>query len=147
LNEDFARILIKNPTLSLEDTLILDKVQKQKIISEEEFKYLKKQQFIEGRKPNVFLSSQVIEPTEDEGLKATYIRNKGFDDEYSKKLILQYIFKWKEASRKQIETLLFDKLSDVLDEKSKKNKIMHFLQALRKENKIEINEFRKWRLK
>jgi ATP-dependent DNA helicase RecG len=147
LNEDFARILIKNPSLSLEDTLILDKVQKQKAVSDEEFKYLKKQQFIEGRKPNIFLSSQVIEPTEDEGLKVNYIRNKGFDDDYSKKLILEYILKWKEASRKQIEMLLVDKLSDVLDEKSKKNKVMHFLQALRKENKIEINEFRKWRLK
>ncbi len=146
LNEDFARILIKNPSLSLEDTLILDKVQKQKAVSDEEFKYLKKQQFIEGRKPNIFLSSQVIEPTEDEGLKVNYIRNKGFDDDYSKKLILEYILKWKEASRKQIEMLLVDKLSDVLDEKSKKNKVMHFLQALRKENKIEINEFRKWRL-
>lgn len=147
LNEEFARILIKNPQLSLEDILLLDKVQKQKLISEEEYKYLKKNNFIEGRKPNIYLSSEVIEPTKDDNLKAEYIRNKGFDDEYCKKMIIDYITKWKEANRKQIEKLLWDKLSDVLDEKTKFIKVTNLLQALRITKQIELNKGKKWVLK
>jgi len=144
LNEDFARILIKNPTLALEDILILDKVQKQKPTTEEAFKYLRRQKFIEGRKPNIFLSSDVIEPTGDENLKAEYIRNKGFDDEYCKKMILDYIAKWKGATRKQIESLLWDKFSDVLDDKTKFIKVNNLLQTLRKANEILLTKGKKW---
>jgi len=147
LNDDFARILIKNPELTLADILLLDKVQKQKSVTEEDCKYLKKAKFVEGRKPNIFLSSNVIEPTEDENLKAEYIRNKGFDDSHFKNMVLEYLKKWKEASRKQIEKLLWDKLSDVLDEKAKFVKISNLLQALRKDELIELSKGKKWVLK
>lgn len=146
LNEDFARILIKNPQLSLEDILLLDKVQKQKNINDIDFAYLKKQKYIEGRKPNIYLSSEVIDPTQDELLKAEYILNKGFEDEYCKKMIIDYITKWKEANRKQIENLLWDKLSNVLDDKAKSHKIKNILQSLKKENKITVTTGKKWKL-
>lgn len=146
LNEDFARILIKNPTLSLEDTLILDKVQKQKIISEEEYSYLKKQKFVEGRRPNIYLSSLVIEPTDDAELKAEYMRNKGFDDEYCKKMILDYLIRWKAATRKQIEGLLWDKISNVLDDKAKFSKVNNYLQSLRRGEKIILSKGKMWEL-
>jgi len=146
LNEEFAHILIKNPQLSLRDILLLDKVQKQSPLSSQEYKYLKKSKFVEGRKPNYYLSSQVIEPTKNEGLKAAYIRNKGFDNTHYKKMILEYLKQWKEASRNQIENLLWDKLSDTLDEKQKKNKVMNYLQALRKNNKIGVGKGKKWKL-
>ena len=42
INEEFAKILIKNPEITLEDTLILDKVQKRKKLTDDEFIYLKK---------------------------------------------------------------------------------------------------------
>ncbi len=147
LNEDFARILIKNPSLSLVDILLLDKVQKQKPISDDEYKHLKKYKFIEGRKPNVYISSEVIKPTEDESLKAEYIRNKGFDDEYCKKMIIDYITKWKEANRKQIENLLWDKLSDVLSDNSKYNKVTNLLRSLKLNEKIVLSKGKKWILK
>jgi len=72
---------------------MLDKVQKQKWekISEEEFRYLRKRKFIEGRKSNYYLSYRVVKPTEDEELISEYVTNKSFDDEYFKKLILEYI--------------------------------------------------------
>ncbi len=146
LNEDFARILIKNPSLSLEDTLILDKVQKQKAVTDDEYNYLKKEKFIEGRKPNIYLSSLVIEPTDDAELKAEYIRNKGFDDEYCKKMILDYLLRWKAATRKQIEGLLWDKLSNVLDDKAKFFKITNLLQSLRMAKKISLSKGKKWEL-
>ncbi len=144
LDPEFAEILSANPNLSFLDIFFLDRVQKKKSISEEEYKHLKRMGFIEGRKPNIFLSHSVIVPLHDDRLKADYIRNRGFDDNYCKDLILEYLTKWKVTSRKQIENLLWDKLSDVLTEKSKKNKIMHLLQALRKEGKIRVTEGRKW---
>lgn len=108
---------------------------------------MKKLGFVEGRKPHVFLSQSVIEPLNNEGLKADYIRNKGLDDDYHKNMIIEYLSKWKEATRKQIENLLWDKLSDILDDNSKKNKVMHLLQSLRKAYKIELKEGKRWRIK
>lgn len=144
LDPEFAEILINNPTLSLSDIFLLDRVQKKRNISDKEYKYLKRLELVEGRRPRIFLSHTVLKPLDNDGLKVEYIRNKGFDDTYCKDLIIEYLNKWKEASRKQIENLLWDKLSDVLDEKSKKNKIMHLLQKLRKEGKIRVEEGRKW---
>jgi ATP-dependent DNA helicase RecG len=43
LDENFARILIKNSNLGLDEIILLDKVQKHKEITEIEFKHLKKQ--------------------------------------------------------------------------------------------------------
>jgi ATP-dependent DNA helicase RecG len=102
---------------------------------------------VEGRKPHVFLSQSVIDPLNHEGLKAEYIRNKGFDDDFYKNMIVEYLSKWKEATRRHVENLLWDKLSDVLDDNSKKNMVMHLLQSLRKANKIELKEGKKWRIK
>jgi ATP-dependent DNA helicase RecG len=144
LNEDFARILIKNPSLSLEDTLILDKVQKQKTISDEEFKYLKKQQFIEGRKPNIFLSSLVVEPTNDDELKAEYIANRSFDDNHFKDMIIEYIKKFGPTKRKAIDNLIIPKLSAVLNDTQKKKKVDNFLTALRGESKLKTTQLRTW---
>lgn len=146
LDPEFAEILIDNPNLSLPDIFLLDKVQKKKSIADDDYKYLKRLGFIEGRKPHIFLSHAVIKPLDNDDLKAEYIRNKGFDDGYCKDLIIEYLTKWKEASRKQMENLLWDKLSDVLEEKSKKNKVMHLLQVLRREGKIKVKEGRKWML-
>lgn len=126
---------------------MLDKVQKRIIISDDEYKHLKKIGLVEGRKPNIFLSKNVIIPLNDDSLKSEYIRNKGFDDTYYKNLIVEYIIKWNEASRKQIENLLWDKLSDVLDENSKSHKIKNLLQSLKKDDKIALTAGRKWILK
>ncbi|MDP3434694.1 MAG: putative DNA binding domain-containing protein [Bacteroidota bacterium] len=146
LDPEFSDILSHHPDLAFADVFLLDRVQKKKDITDDELKYLKKLRFVEGRKPNIYLSHLVIEPLNNEGLKAEYIRNKGFDDDYYKNLIIEYLTKWKEASRKQIENLLWDKLSDVLDEKSKKIKIQNLLQSLKKSTRIKLDKGKKWEL-
>jgi len=55
--------------------------------------------------------------------------------------------RWEFASRQTLENLLLDKLSDVLDEKGKKNKIKNLLQNLRLNGKISIAEGKRWTLK
>ena len=145
LNEDFARILIKNSDLLLEDILLLDKVQKQKPVTDDEYVYLKKNRFVEGRKNNAFLSFKVIEPTNDPQLKADYIKNRGLDDDFSKKYLYDYI-KLGKVQRRDIEKFIWAKLPDVLDETKKKNKVKNLLQDLRREGKIQSLEYGYWEI-
>ena len=78
------------------------------------------------------------------GLKSTYVKNKSFDDEYFRRLIVQFIEKFGSASRSEIDELLMGKLSDVLSEVQKKNKIKNLLYSLAKNRVIKLNEKRQW---
>jgi len=115
--------------------IALDKVQKGKPITEEEFKSLKKKKLIEGRRSNLFVSAKVAVVTDT---KADYIKRRGIDKEYSKKLVLDYLTKFKGASRQEINQLLMDKLSDSLSEDQKKSRIKNLLQEMRTEGSIEV---------
>ncbi len=136
LNEEFARILINNPELSLEDILLLDKVQKKLPITDEAFQYLKKKKWIEGRKPNSYLSSNVLKPVDNEELKVNYMANKSFDDEYFKMMIVNYLTKFGPTKRGAIDNLIIPKLSAVLTDQQKKNKVTNYLSTLRREEII-----------
>lgn len=136
LDMDYARTLVRNPNLSLLEILLLDKVQKQKVLSDAEARYLKGKHLIEGRKPNYHISAVAVQPISDEGLKADYIHQKGFDDDYYRNLILEYISKFSPASRQAINQLLVNKLPGILSEEQKLNKIRNLLTSLRKSGKI-----------
>ena len=147
LDENFAKILINNTELGMEDVMALDKVQKNREISEDEYLYLRKNKFIEGRKPKVYLSYKVIKPTGSEELMAEYVKNKSFDDEYFKKLIVEYIKKQGKTSRKAIDKLILPKLSAVLTEVQKKKKIENFLTLLQKQNIIQNASYGVWEVR
>lgn len=51
-------------------------------------------------------------------------------------MILEYLKKYKDATRKDLEALLVDKLPEILDEKQKQNKLSNLLASLRKKGKI-----------
>ena len=144
IDEQFARILVSVPELSMSDLILLDKVQKQKRLTDEEVKYLRKKKFIEGRKNNLFLSKSLIRSVGNVGLKSTYVKNKSFDDEYFRRLIVQYIQKFGSASRAEIVTLLKEKLSDALTDTQKENKITNLLSYLRIHNVIKTNGKKRW---
>ncbi len=136
LDENFARILIRNTELKLEEIILLDKVQKKKDITENEFKHLKKCKYIEGRKPNIYLSYEVVESVNNEDLKREYLANRSFDDTHFKEMILEYLRKFGKTKRNNIDTLIVPKLSAVLNENQKKKKVSNFLLALKNEGKI-----------
>lgn len=144
LDENFARILVNVPNLSLSEIILLDKVQKRESLTNDAIELLRKKGYIEGRKPNVYLSEKIVDATKHVGLKSTYVKNKSFDDAYFKKLIIDYIATYNKANRKEIEVLLFDKLSDIMSEKQKYNKVSNLLSALRSENKIKIISRKQW---
>ncbi|MNS05400.1 Divergent AAA domain protein [compost metagenome] len=136
LDENFAKIIIKNSNLGLDEIILLDKVQKHKEITEIEFKHLKKAKYIEGRRPNIYLSYHIIESTNDENLQAEYLANRSFDDSHFKDMILEYLKKWGKTKRDKIDNLIIPKLSTALSEEKKKNKVTNYLSALRMEGKI-----------
>jgi len=133
LDIKYTRMLMQRSDLSLRQVLLLDGVQKRKPLSTEQAKALRTAKLIEGRSPNFFVSAKVATWTGD---KARYIRNRGLDDAYYRKLITDYLEKYGEATRQDIDELLLSKLPDVLSQEQKTNKIRNLMQAMRKEGLI-----------
>lgn len=127
LDENYTRILYERTDLSLETVIYLDKVQKKEKLARDEAKKLKKQNLVEGRYPNLYVSSGVAAVTED---KSLYIKHRAFDNTHYKKMIISFIKKFGAASRQDIDKLLLDKLSDVLNEKQKLKKINNLLNEM-----------------
>lgn len=133
LDEQYARKLAQMPDLKLSDIILLDRVQKKLPLTEEAFKYLKSKKLIEGRKTNYTISLSVAKITNHE---IDYMNETGIDDDYCKKMIVDYIKKFGSAKKSKLEELLLPKLSINITEQQKKVKIKNILQALRKSRKI-----------
>jgi len=128
LNENYTRLLFDNRDFDLNTVFLLDKVQKCEPITKQETLILRKLGVVEGKAPNLFISSKVAKIV---GEKAQYIKNKGFDDEYYKDLIIDFIKKFGKANKTEIRDLLFEKLPAVLSEVQKENKIRNLLTNLK----------------
>jgi len=133
LDEKYTRMLINETDLDLRTVILLDRIQKKEAIDKEDAARLKRLMLIEGRYPNIYVAAPVAIATDK---RAEYIRNRSFDDEYYKKMIVDYIKKFRSATRENIDKLLWSKLSDVLDEQQKKNKIRNLLTALSTKDKV-----------
>ncbi|MBN2734556.1 MAG: putative DNA binding domain-containing protein [Methanomicrobiaceae archaeon] len=140
LNENYTRLLIQRRDLDIMDIIALDKIQKKQSLSNDEIKRLRSKKLIEGRKPIFFISEYVAKKTNS---RAEYIRNRSFDKNHFKDMIVEYLKKFDEAKYKDFEDLIFDKLSDALDEKQKKHFIRNILQEMRKENVLSTKGYKK----
>lgn len=136
LDENYTKMLINNTDLDLDLVINLDKVQKRQLISREEAKTLRSKKLVEGRYPNLYVSAKIAAITGD---KSTYIKNRAFDKEHYKKLIISFLEKYGSASREDIDNLILDKLSDALDEEQKKKKVTNILYEMRKKDNTIIN--------
>src|SRR5690554_249740 len=125
---NYARKVAAIPDLTLTDIIALDKVSKSKVLNNNEINQLKNKGLIEGRKPNFHISATVAQAT---GEKADYIKQRGIDDNYCQKIIIDYLKKFGEGKREDFERVLLGKLPDVSDQKQKSNKIKNNLQKLR----------------
>lgn len=134
LDINYARLLAQHKDLTLDEIIMLDKVQKKKALTISEEKYLKHKKLIEGRKPNYFIGIKVAQKT---GQKATYSKNKAFDKRYYLDLIKKAIKEHSSMERSDIDDLLWKKLPDWMDDKQKKVKINNLLSELRQKNEIE----------
>lgn len=130
----YSRLLIQKTDLPLVDILALDRVQKRLPIPDEAAVHLRKGGLIEGRKPNYFVSATVAAVT---GGKVDYIRNRPLDNDYLAKLLTNYLERFRQADRAEINKLLLDKLGDALTDQQKYNKISNLLAKLRRQGVIE----------
>jgi ATP-dependent DNA helicase RecG len=133
LNQAYARILASNTDLTLEEIILLDKVQKRLPLSIGEEKHLKSKNLIEGRKPNFYIAQKIAQEI---GKKADYSKNKGFDDSYYLDFIEKSVKEHGHLNRKDVDDLLWKKLPDWMDEKQKKIKINNLLSTLRKQERV-----------
>ena len=139
---NYARKLAQMPDLSLQQIMLLDKVQKRKELTDYEIQDLRNKKLIEGRKPNFHISEKVALGT---GQESDYFKQKGVDDEFCKKIIVDYLTKFKEGKRSDFEDVLLNKLSDQLEIEQKRNRIKNILQSLKKEGLI-IAIGKKWQM-
>jgi len=129
----YSRMLIQKTDLSLGMIFALDRVQKKLPIDDSTSIALKAAKLIEGRKPNFYVSATVAAATSS---KADYIRTRAQDDVFYAKMIKDYLVKFGSASRKEIDKLLWNKLSDALDEEQKQHKINNLITNMRRSGKI-----------
>lgn len=141
LDENYTRMLMERSDLNLMSVIALDKVQKHLPLSEEEFGSLKKRGLVEGRRPHLFVSAKVAAVTDT---KAEYIKMRGIDKKYYKRLVMDYLEKFKEAPRQDIDRLLMDKIPDALSDDQKKQFITNLLQEMRREGSIEPTGTTRW---
>ena len=128
IDENYSRTLLSLPDMSWPEVLALDQIQKGLAPDDATLQLLRKRGLVEGRKPALHISATVARVT---GQKADYIRTRGQDDQYYRKMIVDYLQKFHEASREDLRKLLLTKLPDVLSPKQKETKIHNLLSALR----------------
>ena len=139
LDENYTRLLFDRQDLDIMDIYFIDRVQKHQDIPTRILERFRRSNFVVGRKPNVFISSEIAKTLDR---KQEYIKHKAFDDKYYKDLILEYLKEFKKAKRRDIRRLLWDKLSDILTDTQKERKIRTLVESLKKSGKIYRNSLR-----
>jgi ATP-dependent DNA helicase RecG len=131
LDENYTRLLVEKADLNLMDVIALDKVQKKRFLTDEEFKVLKSHNLVEGRRPNLYISAKIAAVTGD---KSKYIKLRGFDKQHYKEMVVAYLCKFGFAKREDIQDLLMNKISDALNAQQKRRKIGNLLQEMAKQD-------------
>ncbi len=133
LDMEYASVLAQDSRLTLEEIMILDKVQKKKSLTSSEAKHLRRKKLIEGIKPNYIISAKLAQKT---GQKAEYSRAVGLEKAKYLELIMNCIKQHEHVERKDINELLWDVLPSRMSDSQKYTKISHLLAELRTKKRI-----------
>ncbi len=144
MDMDYAMLLTRDKTLNLLEIEMLSRLQMHHPLSDIEISYLRKRRLIEGRKNALYFAKSVAKAI---GQEAKYTKDKGFDDNYYKDLIIKALEQHGKLSRSNIDELLLSKLPDALTEKQKISKVGNLLTALRVSGKIINGKNKYWMLK
>jgi len=128
LDENYMRILYDHPEFDVETVYLLDRVQKRQPLSQKQYKQLRSLGVIEGKTPNVYVSASIAEIIDE---RAQYTKNKAMDDKYYMDLIINYLKQFGSGTKADFIRLLGDKLSDVLDDKQKIDKVRNLLTSMK----------------
>ena len=132
LNEDYSRLLAKDPNLDLVTVLLLDLVQKGLPITKDQSRLLHERKLVRGRYPKLTISAEVAAAT---GAHGDYVRAKGLDNSVFKELILE-LLRVRPCSRAEIIAELDHALPADLTPKQKGDHVSYLLQSLRKAGRI-----------
>ena len=138
LDENYANMLAHNTALTLTEIEMLNRVQLGKPLTDDEIAYLRKHKLVEGRKNAMMVSKEIAQQT---GQKIEYSKHKGLDDSKCEALLLTALNDHSKLSFQDIKGLLWNVLSDILDDSQKNNKIKNLLKKMKRKGLIE-NETR-----
>lgn len=133
IDENYSLMLFSNQDVNLTEAVLLDQVQRGKAISDDAVKQLRKKHLIEGRKPNLYVAKAIAQRTDK---KVEYSKHKGLDDKSCASLLLDSLKDHGKLSRTEIDNLLWNVVSDQLDDSQKKSKIGNLLRKLRTDGVI-----------
>lgn len=133
LDKKYSLLLMEKSDISLTEAVLLDQVQRGKRINDNAIALLRKRHLIEGRKPNIFVAKRLAQNT---GRKIEYSKHKGLEAKSCESLLLNALKEHGRLSRAKIDTLLWNVLSDQLDDSQKKTKIGYLLRKLHKEGVV-----------
>lgn len=148
LDEKYVHALMTATDLTLEDAILLDRVQKSQTLMPEQVKQLRAQKLVTGRGARIFISAQVAVAT---GQEVSFINHKGLDAKYYKARILDLLALNPQARSKINELLLPQLPESVKGDKRRGEFIKNLLQEMSRENLIEniggATRSAKWQLK
>jgi ATP-dependent DNA helicase RecG len=118
IDERYTKLLKQNESLTLDDCILLDAVQKKHKISEHDAKILSIKGLIEGKYPEIYLSESVSRST---GQLGEYVKNRGMKRQYYKDMVISFLEKNPSGvTRKEIDEFLLDMIP-----KSSKNPVSY----------------------
>lgn len=145
LDKNYTQLLHSNENLNLREVFILDKVQKHETISREDFLRLKKEGFLEGRYPNIYVSFKIADIV---GKREEYVLNKGLKKDVYRQMVLNTLDEMKEASVSEIYKVLEGALPAHMSEKQQVKKVSNILQSMKREELVDVTgtaHSAKWR--
>lgn len=128
LNDNYSQLLYSNDSLDLMTVFQIDRVQKKLPISKVDYQELKKQGLVEGRYPNIFVSSKVADMT---GQKKEYVKTAGISDEACMQVVEKYLSKFGTATKKELVEVLKDVLPEHLEEKQRVRKVGYIMKKMK----------------
>lgn len=148
LDEKYVHALMSATDLSLEDAILLDRVQKGQPLETEQIKRLRVKKLVGGRGTKIFISAQMAVAT---GQEVSYVNHKGLDAKHYKGLVLDLLALGAQPRRK-INDLLLSKLPASIDgDLRRKEYVKNLLQEMARDQQIEnaggATRAAKWQLK
>lgn len=146
VDEAYSRLLIRETGIDLDDVFALDRVQKKLPIREDMARRLRNNKMIEGRRPNIQVSAKIAAAS---GGKAKYIHDRARRGVFFETMITDFLNKFGEGTRSEIDELLLNKLNNSMTRDKKARKISQLLTKMRTEGIIVNVGSRKsslWRL-
>ena len=120
IDEQYAWQLSTNSSLTFLDIEMLNRVQLNRPITEDEWKYLKKKKLVSGRKERPYVVGAVEKKDNHLCLE-----------------ILDLLRRNNEMSKAEIEGAIIDKLAEEMSENQKHDKITNLLKRMKKEKQID----------